>query len=77
MRVKVVLAGHLREFFPGLAEGKELVLEQPATVAEVLAEIGVAAELPSAVIVNRQRVDRNYVLADGDELLLLSPMAGG
>lgn len=77
MRVKVTLAGHLKEFFPALAHGVDVPLAQPATVAEILALLKVAPELPGAVLCRGVRVDRDFVPADGDELLIMSPLAGG
>jgi molybdopterin converting factor small subunit len=77
MQVTVRLEGHLREFFPKLHEPRTVACERPITVAEIIEAVGMAASLPSSVLCNRVRVERDHVPADGDELVLLSPLAGG
>ena len=77
MKVTVRLEGHLREFFPGLKAPRELVVSTGVTVSELIELAGMAPELPSAVLCNHQRVERSHRPADGDELVLLSPMSGG
>ncbi|HWI52698.1 MAG TPA: hypothetical protein VNT01_11230 [Symbiobacteriaceae bacterium] len=77
MQVTVRLEGHLREFFPKLHVPMVLTLDGPRTVAEIIEAAGMAATLPSSVLCGRQRVALDHVPADGDELVLLSPLAGG
>lgn len=77
MRVSVQLTGHLVEFFPHLRHAVSLELDGPVTVTELLAAVKVPAELPSVVSVNQERVGLDHVLADGDTVLLISPLAGG
>lgn len=77
MQVTVRLEGHLREFFPGLHEPRTVTLTGPTTVAEIIEAVGMVASLPSSVLCNRVRVEREHIPADGDELVLLSPLAGG
>jgi hypothetical protein len=80
MPMKVVLKvhGHLREFFPGQAERHEVALTGPLSVAEILREqLGVDPALVMAVVAGGRRRTRDYVPADGEELVLLSPAAGG
>lgn len=77
MQVTVRLEGHLREFFPALMQPLTVSLEAPVTVAEIIAAVGMDPSLPSSVLCNKLRVERDHVPADGDELILLSPLAGG
>lgn len=77
MQVTVRLEGHLREFFPKLRDPQTVTFTQSQTVADIIEAVGMAASLPSSVLCNRQRVERDYRPADGDELVLLSPLAGG
>jgi len=77
MNVTVRLEGHLREFFPHLREPRVMTVADGLTVAEIIGLAGLAPELPGAVLCNRERVDRSHVPAEGDELVLLSPMSGG
>ncbi|HLN62022.1 MAG TPA: MoaD/ThiS family protein [Symbiobacteriaceae bacterium] len=71
------LTGHLVEFFPQLRQAVFVELADSATVAELLASLKVPAELPSVVSCNQERVSLDHVLADGDTVLLISPLAGG
>jgi molybdopterin converting factor small subunit len=77
MQVTVRLEGHLREFFPKLHEPQTVAFTEPCTIAEIIEAVGMAASLPSSVLCNKQRVERDHMPADGDELVLLSPLAGG
>jgi len=77
MEIFLRVEGHIREFFPHLQDPVRITLPQPVTVRAILQKAGVPPELPGAVICRRQRVDLSYVPADGDDLVLLSPLAGG
>jgi hypothetical protein len=77
MQVTIQLEGHLREYFPQLREPKPMVLSEPLPVWAILKQAGLAPELPSTVLCGGLRVERDFVPADGDTLILLSPMAGG
>lgn len=77
MRVSVQLTGHLVEFFPELRQAVSVELLDAVTVADLLAAVKVPVELPSVVSVNQERVSLDHVLADGDTVLLISPLAGG
>lgn len=77
MQVTLRVEGHLREFFPHLRTAAPLVLAAPATVEQILQQAGIPPELPGSVLVGGLRVERSFVPADGDELMVLSPLAGG
>ncbi|HYF94251.1 MAG TPA: hypothetical protein VD969_18695 [Symbiobacteriaceae bacterium] len=77
MQVTLRLEGHLREFFPALNAPQTVVLDGPKTVAEILEAVGMPPTLPSSVLCGRVRVPLDHVPASGDELVLLSPLAGG
>lgn len=77
MQVTVQLTGHLLEFFPHLRAPMALEVEPGATVADALACAGVPPTLPAAVYVGDVRADESHALAEGDALLVLSPIAGG
>lgn len=77
MEVWLQVQGHLREFFPRLTEPARFPLERPATVREILAMAGVPAELPGSVLCGGLRVGLEHIPADGDQLMILSPLAGG
>jgi molybdopterin converting factor small subunit len=80
MQVRVKLMAALRGKLPPGAQGGVAVLElEPgATVAAALERLGVPAGHVHLVMVNgRQEPDRTRALADGDELTVFPPMAGG
>ncbi len=79
MKVQVKLMASLRSQLPPEARGST-VLELPpgATVAAVLAHLGIADTRVHAVMVNDAlELDRQRPLADGDALVVLPPVAGG
>jgi molybdopterin converting factor small subunit len=81
MRIDVRLGGGLSR----LAGGARLAVDvaDGATVADVLAHLArerpaIAAGLPSALtVVHGTQVDDERVLAEGDEVAVLTPVAGG
>jgi molybdopterin synthase catalytic subunit/molybdopterin converting factor small subunit len=76
VRVTVRLFAGLRE--RGGAAERELDLPSDAQVADVWAELGLGDE-PAGLLyaVNRRYVDREQVLAHGDEVALIPPVSGG
>jgi molybdopterin converting factor small subunit len=79
MKVKVKLLATLRNKLPPEARGSTALEMGPgATVADVLAQLGIAGGLVHAVMVNdTAEPDRQRVLVDGDALVILPPVAGG
>lgn len=77
MHVRLRVEGHLREYYPHLADGVALAVPEGSQVAAILQRAGVPPELPGSVLCGRQRVGLAHLPADGDELIILSPMSGG
>jgi molybdopterin synthase catalytic subunit/molybdopterin converting factor small subunit len=76
MRVRVRLFAGLRE--RAGSGDQEVEVPAGARVNDVWAALGLGAEPPGLVYaVNRQYVDRDHVLADGDELAVIPPVSGG
>jgi hypothetical protein len=71
------VSGHVAEYFPGGESRLEVELEGPESVSAILAGLGVAQGLIMAVLVAGVRRPLSYVPADGEELTLVSPPAGG
>lgn len=77
MRVRVNLYAGLRTFAP---EGKapfELELPQGATLGALIARLGIPEEKPRILLVNGRHADPGRELAEGDEVALFPPVAGG
>ncbi len=77
MQVTLQVWGHLREFFPDLAEPTVVKVDPGATVSEVLRRAGIPPELPGSVFSAGRRVSLTYLPHDGETLIVLSPLSGG
>lgn len=77
MRVDVIVHGHAREYFPDTRERFEYSFEDGDTVAGMLHTLGIKPELVMRVVVRGKSVGKGHVLADGDSIVLLTPVAGG
>ena len=76
--VRVTLFADLRRFLPPGQEGPQrYTLPAGATVADLLATIGIRAEEEVTPGLNGELAQRETVLHDGDDLVLFSPMEGG
>lgn len=78
MKVTLLVYGHTREYFPGRAERHEIELPDPLSVEEILSKLlKVDPALVMAVMAGGRRYPKSYVPQDGEEVVLLSPAAGG
>jgi molybdopterin converting factor small subunit len=79
MKVRVKLMASLRGKLPAEAKGvTEVDVPASATIAEVLAKLGVAEGQVHAVMVNDElEHNRGRALTEGDALVVLPPVAGG
>ena len=76
--VKVTLFADLRRFLPRGADGPQrYALPAGSTVGDLLDTIGVETSYDVTVGVNGELADRDDVLPDGADVMLLSPMEGG
>jgi sulfur carrier protein ThiS len=76
--VTVTFFADLRRFLPRGADGPQrYTLPAGATLADLLAVIGVARDTELTAAVNGEVVARDTPLHDGAEVMLLSPMEGG
>ncbi len=78
MEVDVQLLGFLARFSPDGKEKFRLELEEAeATVEGLLQKIGFPANLQKMVAVNGNQAQPSTRLADGDDVFIFSPAAGG
>ncbi|MHB8764862.1 MAG: MoaD/ThiS family protein [Deferrisomatales bacterium] len=77
MRVRVRLFSVLRRYAPGGEETAAVELPAGARVADALAALAIPPEIERVVLVNGQHAPDEAALADGDEVTLFPPVAGG
>jgi molybdopterin converting factor small subunit len=79
MQVEIKLFGNLGHYLPqgGNRFALTKTLKGEMTALEMLRELNIPEKLPVMVIVNNRRVDRNYVLRDGDAMHCFLPSGGG
>ena len=77
--LRVKLFATLRVHRPGLKIGEAFPVELPdgATVGDLVEELGLLEGEVKLVFVNALVREREYVLADGDELGIFPPVGGG
>ncbi|RME24146.1 MAG: MoaD/ThiS family protein [Deltaproteobacteria bacterium] len=75
MNVRVVLFGLLRQK-AGFERG-DVELEQGATVADLLARLGLPDRVDVWALVNGRRASRDTALSDGAEVQFFQPVGGG
>lgn len=77
MQIKIRVTGLLTEYFSAGKGELPVYLENPLTVGKILQHIKLNHELVMTIIVSGQRRDLSYVPQDGEEIVLISPLAGG
>ncbi|OGK77704.1 MAG: hypothetical protein A2X52_01330 [Candidatus Rokubacteria bacterium GWC2_70_16] len=79
MRVQVQLFATLSAYLPAAAggEGVTLVLDEGATVGQVMQSLQIPLDLPCLTVVNGRDAAPGQVLAEGDVLTMFPPLAGG
>jgi len=77
MTVKVQLFGYLAKYSPTQMETFQLEIGPEATIAELLQKIEFPPEVEKMVLVNGTQAQASTRLAEGDEVFLFAPAAGG
>ena len=77
MRIDIHLLGYLARFSPTKKEEFQLEFPNGATVGQLLEQIEFPADLSKVVLVNGRHGDGSAQLADGDEVSIFIPEAGG
>ena len=68
------LSGPLRDYNGGKPE---LLVEPGRTVREVVSSLGIVPETIAVVVVNEEQQTKDYVIQDGDVVLVLAIIGGG
>lgn len=74
---RILVHGHVAEFFPGGRREHVVSLAGPVTVARLIADLGVNPDLIMKVFVNGRPASKEDLVGDADEVLLISPASGG
>ena len=78
MNVMVTFFADLRRFLPRGVDGPQRYTLRPAaTVADLLATIGIEPDAEVTTAVDGELATRETPLHDGADIMLLSPMEGG
>ena len=77
MMIDVHLLGDLAKFSPTKQEKFRLNLQGEATVDRLLEEINFPADLEKVILVNGNHTNGPAPLAEGDEVFIFLPAAGG
>jgi len=77
MMIDIHLLGYLARFSPTKQEKFKLELPGGATVSQLLVEVKIPADLEKVVLVNGRHGNGSARLADGDEVSIFIPEAGG
>jgi molybdopterin converting factor small subunit len=75
--VDVHLFGYIVRYSPTGKETFRLELDSEATISELLAKIQFPSEVERVVLVNGHQANFSTRLADGDEVFIFVPVAGG
>lgn len=76
--VSVIMSAALRRRVPGGADGpRRYTLPVGARLADLLAVIGIEAATDLTAAVDGELAERDGLLRDGAEVMLLAPMEGG
>jgi molybdopterin converting factor subunit 1 len=81
VKLRLLYFGIVRERLGKREETRDVA--ERSTVGELLAELGRTEEIFALgagslrIAVNREYVDNGHVLADGDEVAVIPPVAGG
>jgi sulfur carrier protein ThiS len=68
------LSGPLRDFNGGKPD---LQVEPGRTVREVVAGLGIVPETIAVVVVNEEQSNKDHVIQEGDDILVLAIIGGG
>jgi molybdopterin converting factor small subunit len=77
MKVYVHLLGYLAQYSPTRGEEFTMDLAGEAVVAELLEALKFPAALERMILVNGAQAQISTRLADGDEVFVFAPAAGG
>lgn len=77
MKLRVELQAYLEQYSPNANDRFDYEMPDGSRVQDLVQKLGVPAEMASIIIVGDTNADPTHVLADGDRVTLIPPLAGG
>ncbi len=77
MKVQVELQAYLTRYSPHGHSIVEVELPEGATVDHLLRRLGIPDDMAQVIIVNNENSGFERPLQDGDQVILIPPLAGG
>jgi molybdopterin converting factor small subunit len=77
MPIHVHLFAHLTQYSPTGKEKFDLDLGPGRTVGQLLENLGISPDFEKRVLVNGRHADLSVCLAEGDDVFIFPPAAGG
>lgn len=79
MKIEIKLFPSLEKYSKIKNKGRSFpyVVEKNSTAREVIERLGIPEEFAKIIIVNGERVDKNFILSQGDKLVIFPLIAGG
>jgi len=77
MMINVQLLNFLAKYSPAGEETFKLQLGPEATIEQLLAELKIPPHVEKMILVNGRQANPSTRLAEGDEVFIFSPAAGG
>ena len=77
MVIKLKMLGSLQDFLPDRKLPYSAEVEEGATVGEVFDSLGMPHDRPRIILVNSSRARVDYILEDGDTLVVIPTLTGG
>ncbi len=77
MKVTFKVLGHLKELYFKNQDELTVSIDTPLTISQVLETLGFSSNQAMAFLVNGKAVGKDVLLQGGEEVFILSPLAGG
>ena len=77
MNITIKFSNSILLIYKDKNEVETLVLEEPATINDILIKLGVSPVLAPMILIDKQRVGRNHIINNDEMITVIGPLAGG